>query len=61
MTILKKKKEKKGHFSMHSAFTVYVRMAIQILVRHTAGKVLSLVHIDKKFRLFFTAFSLLEA
>lgn len=46
---------------MHSAFTVYVRMAIQILVRHTAGKVLSLVHIDKKFRLFLTEFSLLEA
>ena len=39
---------------MHFAFTGYERMTIQILVSHTAGKILSVVHIGQKFRLTFS-------
>ena len=49
-----KKKEKKKDLLMHFAFTGYEKMAIQILVRHTAGKILCPVHFGKKFRLIFS-------
>ena len=60
MAILEKKqqqnkpKKKKMTFQCTLLLLVMERMAIQILVRHTAGKILSLVHIGQKFRLIFS-------
>ena len=60
MTILEKQKNKtkqeegKKDLLMHFAFTGYEKMAIQILVRHTAGKILCPVHFGQKFRLIFS-------
>ena len=39
---------------MHFAFTGYEKMAIQILVRDTAGKILCPVHFGKKFSFIFS-------
>ena len=49
-----KTKKKKMTFQCTLLLLVMERMAIQILVRHTAGKILSLVHIGQKFRLIFS-------
>ena len=50
----KQEEGKKRDLLMHFAFTGYEKMAIQILVRHTAGKILCPVHFGKKFRLIFS-------
>lgn len=50
----KTRRRKKKDLLMHFAFTGYEKMAIQILVRHTAGKILCPVHFGKKFRLIFS-------
>ena len=53
-TTKQNQKEKKKDFQYTLLLLVMERMAIQILVRHTAGKILSLVHIGQKFRLIFS-------
>ena len=53
-TTTKQNQKEKKTFQCTLLLLVMERMAIQILVRHTAGKILSLVHIGQKFRLSFS-------